>query len=66
MDFGLSPCMNRRKARVMRLNRSLAIVLPKDWVRGMDIRAGSLVEIVYNGVVKVKPVRGDGGGEMER
>ena len=45
--------MNKRKARVFRANESLAIILPKDWTRGMNIVPGQEVDIVYNGVVKV-------------
>lgn len=47
--------MNRRSAKVQRIgNTSLAIVLPKDWTRGMDIEAGDRVEIVYNGIVEIR------------
>jgi len=45
--------MNARKARVIKLGNSLAVVLPKDWTRGMDVEQGQLVEMVYNGEVHI-------------
>ncbi len=49
--------MNKRTGKVVRLNRSLAVVLPKDWTRGQELQAGDEVEIVYNGCVKVEARR---------
>ena len=37
----------------MRLNRSLAIILPKDWTRGMNIEAGQVIDMIYNGEVRI-------------
>ena len=53
--------MNKRKARVLRINKSLAVVLPKDWTRGMEVEAGDEVEIVYDGQVSIraKPPEGE-------
>jgi len=45
--------VNRRKARVIRLNKSLAVILPIDWTRGMNIVAGQVIELIYNGEVRV-------------
>ena len=28
---------------------SLAVVIPKDWTRGMEVEAGDTVEIFYDG-----------------
>ncbi len=50
--------MNRRNAKVLRIGpSSLAVVLPKDWTRGMDIDAGDEVEMVYNGRVSIRAKR---------
>ena len=53
--------MNRRTAKVLRVNKSLAVVLPKDWTRGMEVEAGDEVEIVYDGQVSIraKPHEGE-------
>jgi len=47
--------MNRRTAKVVQLNESLAVVLPRDWTRGMEISKGDVVELTYNGAVHVHP-----------
>jgi hypothetical protein len=47
--------MNKRTAKVVQLNESLAIVLPRDWTRGMEIAKGDLVDLTYNGAVHVHP-----------
>ncbi|MEM0343814.1 MAG: AbrB/MazE/SpoVT family DNA-binding domain-containing protein [Thermoplasmata archaeon] len=39
----------------MRSGPSLVVVLPVDWARGMNIQAGDIVEVVYDGVVRVRP-----------
>jgi hypothetical protein len=49
--------MNRRTAKVVQLHESLAVVLPRDWTRGMEISKGDLVELTYNGVVRIQPKR---------
>ena len=49
--------MNRRTAKVLRVNKSLAVVLPKDWTRGMEVEAGDEVEIVYDGQVTIRAKR---------
>ncbi len=42
--------MNRRSSKVHRIGHtSLAVILPKDWTRGMEIDAGDRVELRYNG-----------------
>jgi hypothetical protein len=46
---------SKRNAKVVRFGKSLAIFLPVDWVRGNGIEKGSVLEIVYDGVVTVKP-----------
>ncbi len=50
--------MNKRRAKVVRLGRtSLAVIIPIDWTRGMEIEAGDEVEIVYNGSVQIHKLR---------
>jgi len=39
---------------VFQLHKSLGIILPKDWTRGMNIVAGHEVELVYNGTVVIR------------
>jgi len=46
--------MNKRTAKVLRINKSLAVVLPKDWTRGMDVEAGDEVDILYDGQVSIR------------
>lgn len=46
--------MNRRTARVHRVGTSLAVILPKDWTRGMEIEAGDELDILYDGEVHVR------------
>jgi len=55
--------MNKRTAKVVRINKSLLIVLPKDWTRGMGIEAGQEVDIIYNGEVHVRPKSEEGAHE---
>ncbi|MEM0344169.1 MAG: AbrB/MazE/SpoVT family DNA-binding domain-containing protein [Thermoplasmata archaeon] len=40
----------------MRSGPSLVVVLPVDWARGMGIQAGDSVEVVYDGIVKIRPL----------
>jgi len=44
---------NKRTARAVRLGRSLAVVLPKDWVRGHGLEPGDLLTVEYDGRVNV-------------
>jgi len=46
---------SKRTAKVVRLKTSYAIFLPKDWCRGNEIEKGSLVDLLYDGEVRVKP-----------
>ena len=45
------------------MNRSLAVVLPKDWTRYYKLEAGDELDIVYNGVVKVSVPAGKEGDD---
>jgi bifunctional DNA-binding transcriptional regulator/antitoxin component of YhaV-PrlF toxin-antitoxin module len=45
--------MNKRTAKVVQLNESLAVVLPKDWTRGMGVSKGSRVVLFYNGFIRI-------------
>ena len=46
--------MNARTAKVVQLNESLAVVLPKDWTRGMGVSKGDCVDLFYNGYIRIK------------
>jgi hypothetical protein len=39
------------------LNRSIAAVLPRDWVRWNEIEPGDLLEIEYDGQVQISAVK---------
>ena len=47
--------MKVRKSKVFQQGSSLAVVLPADWVRGNDVRAGDIAEVSYakNVVIRV-------------
>ena len=38
-------------------NGGLVITIPKSWARYYNLRAGDKVEVVVNGIMKVKPKR---------
>ena len=46
---------SKREGRAVRLNRSMAAILPKDWVRWNEIGPGTVLEIEYNGDVVIHP-----------
>ncbi len=48
---------SRREGRAIRSNRSMVVVLPKDWVRWNEIEPGDLLEIVYDGEVLVRSTK---------
>lgn len=39
--------MALRQAKAVRLGNSLAVVLPKDWTRGMGVKPGDLLSVEY-------------------
>lgn len=43
-----------RKAKVIRMGDSLGVVLPMDWTRGMNVKAGDTLDICYNGEVIIR------------
>jgi len=51
--------MNQRTAKVVQMNESLAVVLPKDWTRGMRVAKGDKVDLFYNGFIRIKARRPD-------
>lgn len=56
------PChmTNKRTAKAVRLGRSLAVILPVDWVRGHELQKGDLLTVEYNGHVSVSaPLKRD-------
>ena len=46
--------MNRRTTKVVQLHESLAVVLPKDWTRGMEIQKGDSLELTYYGEIRIR------------
>lgn len=56
--------MNMRRAKALRNGKSLAVILPADWVRGNEIGPGDEVEVWYDGDVRVRPLK-QGGGEAD-
>ncbi len=46
---------NKRFGKVVKLGRSMAVVLPRDWTRGNDLAPGDEIEIWYDGEVRVRP-----------
>lgn len=48
---------NKRVGKVVNMGRSMGLVLPKDWTAGNDLHPGDSVEIAYDGVVRVRPIR---------
>ncbi len=47
--------MNKRSSKVHRIGHtSLAVILPKDWTRGMEINAGDVVDLVYDGDILIQ------------
>ena len=49
--------MSERTAKAVRLGKSLAVILPKDWTRGMNLQAGDLLTVEYDEEVRVRPVQ---------
>ena len=49
--------VNVRHAKSFRNGTSLALILPADWVRGNDLRPGDKVELAYDDVVHVRPLK---------
>jgi hypothetical protein len=45
------PSVSNRK--LLRVGESLGVTLPRDWVRGNDLRPGDDLELSYNEVVTV-------------
>ncbi len=52
---------NKRFGKVVKLGRSMAVVLPKDWTRGNAVEPGDEVEIEYDGRVSVNAPAKRGG-----
>jgi antitoxin component of MazEF toxin-antitoxin module len=45
--------MSRRTGTAIRIGRSLAVILPKDWTRGNELEAGDRILIEYDSDVRV-------------
>ena len=57
---------NKRFGKVVKLGRSMAVVLPKDWTRGNGVEPGDELEIEYDGRVSVNaPVKKPREGEPD-
>jgi antitoxin component of MazEF toxin-antitoxin module len=52
--------MNRRKSKVLRTGSSATVVLPKDWCRGENVGIGDEVEVLYDGEIRIRPLRPEG------
>jgi bifunctional DNA-binding transcriptional regulator/antitoxin component of YhaV-PrlF toxin-antitoxin module len=50
------PTIEERKA-ISLGGKSLLVVLPKPWVDYYGVKAGDILELVTNGVLKVRPKR---------
>jgi|GEM_PF-2624183 len=46
-----------RKSKAIRLGNATAVVLPIDWVRGNGIKHGDLLDVQYDEIVKVRPIK---------
>jgi len=52
--------VNKRTSKVLRTGSSATVVLPKDWCRGENVQVGDEVEILYDGEVRIRPLRAHG------
>jgi antitoxin component of MazEF toxin-antitoxin module len=41
----------------MRVGGSDVVVLPKDWLQGMELKTGDAVELIYDQDVRVRSVK---------
>ena len=58
LTLKLCQMTNKRFAKAVRLGRSLAVILPVDWVRGHELAPGDLLTVEYDGRVSVSaPVK---------
>lgn len=55
-----------REGRAIKLNRSTAAILPKDWVRWNRIEPGDLLEIEYDGEVLIRSIKKTASAAGER
>lgn len=46
--------MNKRRSKVFRSGTGLVLLIPKDWVRGMEIAAGDELELFYDGELRAR------------
>jgi len=51
----VTPSLSPRK--IVSIGSSLAVTLPPDWIRGNDLKAGDRVELLYDEVVRVRPLK---------
>jgi Antidote-toxin recognition MazE, bacterial antitoxin len=51
----MAPSLSPRK--IVSIGGSLAVTLPPDWIRGNDLKAGDRVELSYDEIVLVRPLK---------
>jgi hypothetical protein len=49
--------MNRARKRVFRSGGSVVLPLPPDWLLGHGLGPGDEVEVTYDEIVRVRPIR---------
>jgi len=54
-----------RKGKIVKVGGSLWITLPAPWLRYYGLGKGDVVELVYDGEVRVKPPRGQLKAEIQ-
>jgi len=54
-----------RSGKVVKIGKSLWISIPAAWARYNDIEKGSVVEIVFNDELRVKPKTWDSSGKAK-
>jgi antitoxin component of MazEF toxin-antitoxin module len=44
----------KTERKIIQLAGSLVVVMPHDWIQGMELKAGDPVEVLYDDVVTVR------------
>ncbi|MEM3703916.1 MAG: AbrB/MazE/SpoVT family DNA-binding domain-containing protein [Candidatus Bathyarchaeia archaeon] len=53
------PRTYRVKRKLQEQSGAYIIALPKIWVEALGLKQGDLMEVTFNGEVKIKPVAGE-------
>ncbi len=48
--------LNRRRVKPFLVGGSLVVVVPKDWAAGMEIVPGELLDMTYNGEIRIRKI----------